>query len=1304
MATLILSTAGSVVGTALGGPIGGVIGQTLGAAAGGAIDGALLGGRSGPRHVAGPRLADVAGLGSTEGDPVPRVYGRARIGGTLIWATRPLEVANTAVERAGAGAKGGGGQRTVRTAYAYFANLAVGLCEGEIACIRRIWADGRELDQTGLTLRVHRGGTDQAPDPLVVAKEGPENAPGYRGLAYVVFEGLPLADFGNRIPQFAFEVVRPVNGLAPLVRAVDLIPGASEFALDPNLVTVDLGLGRTRPANRHQVQAATDVTASLDALQALCPNLARVAVVVSWFGDDLRAGACRVVPKVEDGAKATTGDLWQVAGIPRAGAAVMSRAPDGTPAFGGTPSDAGLTRLVAELARRGLAVVLYPFVMMDIPHGNGLPDPHDAAAAGQPPYPWRGRITCHPAPGAPGSPDGTAAASAQVAAFFGGPEGYRRQVLHYATLAAGWAAAGTPLAGLVIGSELVGLTRVRGAAGYPAVDALRGLAADARAILGPAVPLVYAADWTEYGAHVRDGGAEIRFPLDPLFADPNIAAVGIDYYPPLTDWRNAPGHADAALADTIHDRAYLTGSCGRGEAFDWYYPDAEARAAQSRVPITDGRYGKPWLYRAKDLVGWWSNRHVERVGGVETGPTPWVPRGKPIWLTEIGVPAVDKGTNGPNVFPDPKSSESAAPPGSAGTRDELIQLRGLEAILTRFDPAAPGFSEAHNPVSPLYGGRMVDPAAIFVWAWDARPFPAFPETDAVWADTGNWRVGHWITGRIEGCDLDRLVAAILADLGVDATARIEAAAFLDGYVIDRPLSARAALEPLAQLYGLDVSAVAGTLRLRGPRREAALALSEDDLVRLTETEAPLGQVRAEESALPRSVELGFTDAESPGYRRATAAASRPAGGRRRESRIEAAIVTRRASAEALTEALLDRTIAGRDTARLTLSPRLVALEPGDLVALPAARAAGPALQRVTRIDDGPAGRRLETRGVPLHGAGPARRAAVRLGGSVPAPALPGRPFCAVLDLPAERGEPAALQWLAVAADPWPGAVAVWRGAGADGPLALHRTLDHPACLGRTLSALPPGPLWRIDRAARLDVTLRHAGALASLDEAAWLSGGNTFAVVAPDGTVEILSAAEAPLTGPETWRLARMLRGLGNSEAAAARGAPAGSLIVRLDGGAVVPLVERLDEAGRSFRYRIGPAARDPGDPAFAEVSASAGLGAFRPLSPVHLRARRAAAGIRLTWIRRARGASDSWEPAEIPLDEPEAYRVAILGPDGRTLRAVATAEPALLYPAADESADFGAAQAALTVAVEQVGALAGPGEPAQARVPVHAG
>ena len=62
------------------------------------------------------------------------------------------------------------------------------MCEGEIAGIRRVWADGREIDRTTFEMRIHLGSEDQAPDPLIEAKQGAGNAPAYRGTAYVVLE------------------------------------------------------------------------------------------------------------------------------------------------------------------------------------------------------------------------------------------------------------------------------------------------------------------------------------------------------------------------------------------------------------------------------------------------------------------------------------------------------------------------------------------------------------------------------------------------------------------------------------------------------------------------------------------------------------------------------------------------------------------------------------------------------------------------------------------------------------------------------------------------------------------------------------------------------------------------------------------------------------------------------------------------------------------------------------------------------------------------------------------------------------
>ena len=133
MATLLLAAAGSAVGGLLGG-VGAVVGQAIGGIAGALIDQSLL--RSG-RSVTGSRLTDLDVQSSTEGNALPRVYGRVRLSGQVIWATRHEETAVTT----NSGGKGG----TSSTSYKYHANFAVALCEGPIHRISRVWADGTLL-------------------------------------------------------------------------------------------------------------------------------------------------------------------------------------------------------------------------------------------------------------------------------------------------------------------------------------------------------------------------------------------------------------------------------------------------------------------------------------------------------------------------------------------------------------------------------------------------------------------------------------------------------------------------------------------------------------------------------------------------------------------------------------------------------------------------------------------------------------------------------------------------------------------------------------------------------------------------------------------------------------------------------------------------------------------------------------------------------------------------------------------------------------------------------------------------------
>ncbi|MGO4402940.1 glycoside hydrolase/phage tail family protein [Bosea sp. RAF48] len=1304
MATLLLQVAGAALGTALGGPFGGAIGQALGGLAGATIDQAWLGSAGGNKVVEGPRLKEVNGLAATEGASIPRVYGRARLGGQLIWATRFEEEVTVSVNRGKSGGKGGRSKKTYETTYSYHANLAIGLCEGAIAFIRRIWVDGRELDVSTVAMRVHHGHETQEPDPLIAAKEAGD-APAYRGLAYVVFERFPLADYGNRVPQFDFEVVRAVEGLGGMIRAVSLIPGAGEFVYDTRPVSHEPEPGVSEGLTRHQLYGGSDVDTALGHLLALCPNLRSVSLVVSWFGDDLRAGSCSVAPRVEIPHKPTVGAEWSVAGLTRASARAVSQI-DGRPAFGGTPSDESIIALIQRLRfDYGLEVVLYPFLMMDVPVGNVLSDPWSGGGS-QPRYPWRGRITCDPAQGRPGSVEGTAAAASQIAAFVGtvGPAdmalagsviacakpdewSYRRQIMHCAMLAQ--AAGGVE--GFVIGSELVGLTHLRGASGYPMADHLVGIAEDVKTIL-PTATLTYAADWTEYGADVRDGGQHVDFPLDPLWASPAIAAVGIDYYPPLSDWRDSGEHADAAIARGPADLAYLRDRLTAGEAFDWCYADEDGRAAQARLPITDGAYGKPWLFRPKDLHGWWNNAHIRRSGGAETTATPFVPGAKSIWLTEIGIPAVDKGANAPNVFPDTRSAEGGFPPFSSGARDDLVQARGLEAIISGFDPDRLGFDPARNPVHPVSGIRMVDPAHIVVWNWDARPFPAFPDLGGIWADGVNFETGHWLNGRLEGTPVDRLITRLLADFGLPPTDGMAVDGFVDGYVLDRPLSARQALEPLAQTFGFDAVMGAGRMRFEGRGGKVSRLLGHDDFVADRDGE-PFTLRRTQETELPLELRLGFSDSESD-YRKAGSRSRRLAGAARREVAVETAVVTRPAEAQRLADQRLQEAWAGRETLECELSPRCLDLEPGDVVSVPVD--AGRRLFRITRIADGTI-RQISARAVE-----PAIYASAGAkGGPRPPrtpPALPGRPLVVPLALPIVAAQPPALLSLAAFASPWPGALAIWS-ADEAGLFDLGGFVEAPSIIGETLTELPPGPLWRTDRRAALEVLLR-GGVMSSVSSDAALAGANALALIGEDGEIEIVTVAQVDLIGPQRFRLSRFVRGMAGSEAAASRHLPPGARVVVLDGAAVT-LTTDLSDIGKQQRYRIGPARHDVGDPTMTQVTAEVRSDALLPLSPVRAKARRSGAGIRLSWVRRTRSDGDSWDLAEVPIgEEGERYEIRVL--DGELpIHAEIVNAPEWLYPAAQELAHFGSQQEELSLSLAQLSTTVGRGREWRGRIAI---
>ncbi len=212
MATLVLST----VGTVLGGPVGSAIGALVGQS----IDQQLL---APPRR--GPRVGDLAVQTSSYGTQIPRVYGIMRIAGSVVWATDLVEHEKTA------GAKG-----QPDASYSYTVSMAVALSSRRATSVKRIWADGKLLRgaagdlKVGGSLRLCDGSEDQEIDPLIGSIEGIANTPAYRGVALAVFEDLELAEFGNRIPFLTFEL--EADEAVPSVGSILVDASGDLLALD----------------------------------------------------------------------------------------------------------------------------------------------------------------------------------------------------------------------------------------------------------------------------------------------------------------------------------------------------------------------------------------------------------------------------------------------------------------------------------------------------------------------------------------------------------------------------------------------------------------------------------------------------------------------------------------------------------------------------------------------------------------------------------------------------------------------------------------------------------------------------------------------------------------------------------------------------------------------------------------------------------------------------------------------------------------------------------------------------------------
>lgn len=1221
MTSIVLGSVGQSVGGAVGGPIGAALGGALGRFAGGMIDNQIFAQNIQLKPRLGTRLTDLAVQSSAYGEMIPIVFGNVRIAGNMIWSLPIKETATTTTSTAETGGKGGGSGTVTQssTVFTYSVTLAIAICEGPIDELVRVWADAKILNPNDGIFRLYKGDEAQMPDPLIESLEGVGQTPAYRGLAYIVMEDIPLADFGNRIPNFTFEVRKSALTSDPedpaveeLVTAMVMIPGAGEFVYDDTVQSkvpgqiVDstwIQQGNKTRINQNNRDGKADGLVALDQLEAVCPNLAWVAVVACWFGDSLDAGTCTILPGVEYQTGAVTEpDQWEVAGYGRATARQITLVGD-APRYGGTPSDASLLRYIQEIKSRGYNVMFYPMFFMDVED-----------------KPWRGRVT------------GTAA---EVADFFTKTNGYNDFINHYANLVK------DDVDAFVIGSELVGLTSVQDVDdSFPAVDALVDLAATVKAIVGD-VQVTYAADWSEY--HHTAGG---WYHLDPLWASDDIDFVGIDAYFPLTDEvEPLTGFSQEQLQD----------GWTSGEGYEWIYTD-EARTVQEAL---DPEYA--W----KNIGWWWNNTHTNP----DMSTTDWVPQSKKIWFTEFGFPSVDGASNQPNVFYDPDSSESAFPHHSRGRVDFQAQRNAIKATLNEWA-----------------GSDMVE--RLFLWTWDARPFPFWPDMTRIWADGGAWRTGHWVNGKFGLSSLAAIVSYLSQRVGLTAS-QIDVSrlhSLVDGYVLNNQASARNAIDNLRAAYFFDAVESDGLVKYVARGGISDVAIAEEDLLpnRKNGQYTLLKMERKQELELPQKVDVLYLNKGAdyqPGNQHSQRYTTQSVG----VESIMLPVVMNDQVAKNIADISLYNNWLQRTMYVFDLPVSYAALEPTDVISVTVGAATHTI--RITETQFGHPGiMKLEgvAEDVTTYDFHNEPGTTLPGGGVI---SDPGETVLEILDIPSLPGDAESSGYVRYAGC---GTVEAWRGAvlfrSQDGGVSYEEIASlSGAVMGYAVMALASGPTDIFDGENTVTVNITGSGELEGMSELAILNGANA-AVLGE----EIIQFKTATLVSEGQYVLSGLLRGRLGTEYAVA-GHSAGERFVLLD-SRVVRQAQANGWIGIARMYK-GVSVGHTLSQTEAESFTYQGRG-LKPFAPVHVRGvRDGSDNLTISWVRRAR-VNGGWQDfVEVPLDEAvEGYEVDIM--DGaevvRTITGLSV--PSAEYSAAEQVADFGSVQGSVGVRVYQMSAVVGRG------------
>lgn len=444
--------------------------------------------------------------------------------------------------------------------------------------------------------------------------------------------------------------------------------------------------------------------------------------------------------------------------------------------------------------------------------------------------------------------------------------------------------------------------------------------------------------------------------------------------------------------------------------------------------------------------------------------------------------------------------------------------------------------------------------------------------------------------------------------------------------------------------------------------------------------------RRRDYALPRKVSVTYSDIARQGERSTQSPRRMTPGASANDISMDLPLLLDANGAKRIAETKLYRAWAERDTYDLSLGPKYLKADAGDILSI----TDGTTIHKIRAksISYGYNGLIKITGAAFEPSVSTSLATGAAGGGSNPAIPEIGATTLHLIDAPALRDDLADASFLFAAS----GSATGWKAAtlyhSVDSGVnysAIGR-LESKSTIGTTDTALPDPPAtaaayW--DDISTVDVTLL-SGTLEGISDALVYAGGN----VAMLGN-EVIQYGTATLIAAGKYRLSHLLRGRRGSEWAM-NGHAAGERFVLLTTAGLATI--QVSAANSTRLYKAVPDGLLLADVGATSFTWTAEV--LRPFSPVQAKASRASGDITLTWIRRSRLGQELPSGADIPLGEAtEAYEVEVLNGVGdvvRTIRPLST--PAATYTSADQTTDFGSAQASVRFRIYQLSQSIGRG------------